>query len=417
MATMYVYNIPTDETVNLRQTPGGTVLTRVPYGAAVQASSYNTTWHSVTYDNHVGYMMSEFLTTTNPNEGSSGNGDWSIQWTDTPGETVNVRSGPGTNHSVIRTLTHATKVEAESPFSSWSRIRLYGTTTILGYMMTSFLTDSNPNSGGANPPPTGTLTHGKINHPTWVNIRTTASSSGTIVGRLFDGDPLDYYANEIHTVSGIDWYRINFDGDAYIQAQYVISETYNRSISQSYSYNSNAAVTYASNHTQDGTCTNFNTSFGMSDDNDCANFVNQCICAGGLPMFDGWAKPVISSIPSSWNNSNNWIYTNRSRCALIAKGRIYRIDHTQVQKGDIIYTFNDSEPIHEQHTHVVIAATAYNSSTGKCKIHGHTSNQHYEDKTLSASASRCYRVAPLIKREEYEVRLSLPSIGNGASLF
>ena len=76
MATMYVYNIPTDETVNLRKTASsnGTILVRVPYGKPVQASYYNSTWHSATYNDYSGYIMSKYLTSTNPNGGSSGGG-------------------------------------------------------------------------------------------------------------------------------------------------------------------------------------------------------------------------------------------------------------------------------------------------------------------------------------------------------
>ena len=62
MATMYVYNIPTDETVNLRKTASsnGTILVRVPYGKPVQASYYNSTWHSATYNDYSGYIMSKY---------------------------------------------------------------------------------------------------------------------------------------------------------------------------------------------------------------------------------------------------------------------------------------------------------------------------------------------------------------------
>lgn len=43
MATMYVYNIPTNETVNLRATPNGTILVRVPYGARLLRRAAGTT--------------------------------------------------------------------------------------------------------------------------------------------------------------------------------------------------------------------------------------------------------------------------------------------------------------------------------------------------------------------------------------
>lgn len=87
MATMYVYNIPADETVNLRKTASssGTVLARVPYGEPVQASRYNSTWHSATYNNHSGYIMSKFLSTTDPDGGASGGGKYLGQGTVTNG--------------------------------------------------------------------------------------------------------------------------------------------------------------------------------------------------------------------------------------------------------------------------------------------------------------------------------------------
>ena len=65
MATMYVYNIPSDETVNLRNSPSsdGTVLVRVPYGSAVEASTSSTSgWHNASYGGYNGYIMSQYLT-------------------------------------------------------------------------------------------------------------------------------------------------------------------------------------------------------------------------------------------------------------------------------------------------------------------------------------------------------------------
>lgn len=76
MATMYVYNIPTNETVNLRKTASGsaTIVDRVPYGKAVQASYYNSDWHSASYNGKSGYIMSKYLTTTDPNGGGGNTG-------------------------------------------------------------------------------------------------------------------------------------------------------------------------------------------------------------------------------------------------------------------------------------------------------------------------------------------------------
>ena len=71
-STMYVAagGIGPGETVRLRKTPStsGTILANVPYGRAVQAEYYNSTWHRVTWAGYSGYMMSMYLTSTKPPE-------------------------------------------------------------------------------------------------------------------------------------------------------------------------------------------------------------------------------------------------------------------------------------------------------------------------------------------------------------
>ena len=90
MATMYVYNIPTNETVNLREDPNSSakVMIKVPYGSEVDASASGTSgWHSCSYWSnglYTGYMMSQYLTSTNPN-GSGGGGGTGVNtasWAD-----------------------------------------------------------------------------------------------------------------------------------------------------------------------------------------------------------------------------------------------------------------------------------------------------------------------------------------------
>lgn len=66
-STMYV-NVGVGQTVRLRSQPnsGDNVLINVPHGSAVEAERYNGTWHRVKYSGYTGYMMSSFLSTTNP---------------------------------------------------------------------------------------------------------------------------------------------------------------------------------------------------------------------------------------------------------------------------------------------------------------------------------------------------------------
>lgn len=70
-ATMYV-NCPEGETVRIRKTPStsGRILANLPRGTKVDATSYNSTWHSVSYNGMDGYMMSSFLSSTKPTAAS-----------------------------------------------------------------------------------------------------------------------------------------------------------------------------------------------------------------------------------------------------------------------------------------------------------------------------------------------------------
>ncbi|GHU71264.1 hypothetical protein FACS1894184_17830 [Clostridia bacterium] len=98
MATMYVYNIPSNETVNLRSSPSSsaTILVRVSYGKQVDAAPSSTSgWHNALYQGTSGYIMSQYLTTTNPN-GGTGGGSTGGQAGMIQGTNVNVRPTPAT---------------------------------------------------------------------------------------------------------------------------------------------------------------------------------------------------------------------------------------------------------------------------------------------------------------------------------
>ena len=65
------------------------------------------------------------------------------------GETVRLRNGPSTSSTILANVPRGTALEAEYYNSSWYRIRNYthsNGTTYNGYMMSSFLSSTNPNA-------------------------------------------------------------------------------------------------------------------------------------------------------------------------------------------------------------------------------------------------------------------------------
>lgn len=256
--------------------------------------------------------------------------------------------------------------------------------------------------------------YGKIKHTDFVNIRQTPG--GKIIGRLYPGNPFIYYSGESYPHGGKSWYRMKFDGDAYIRADFVTADTANHTVIGTINYSSDNAVTYGGNHTENtGAMTkpaNNNDSFGFTKSQNCTNFVNQCLCAGGIPMFDGWARNF-NGIPSSWDKGS-WTLTNRTRCSLIAKGLITEIPYNQVRKGDIIFNYNENNSVHLRYPHVVIAVGPYNA--GKVLVHGHTQNRKNWNKSITSSNCKCYRVVSGVPLEACEKRVTLPNTGSGATV-
>ena len=180
-------------------------------------------------------------------------------------------------------------------------------------------------------------------------------------------------------------------------------------------FNPSAAVAYAKGHsetTENALCSNRNTSFGSSTNNDCANFVSQCLVAGGLPMFDGWCYKV-SGIPSSWN-TGGWTWTYSGYQALNRKGRVSAVALSNVKPGDFIYNYDPSQPAGKQYTHAMLAVSTYKN--GGVDICGHTRNQNTVFKSFNSSNCKCYRVNPTITIGPDEKRVTLPATGSGATV-
>ena len=345
MATMYTSGFASDETVNLRATPNGTVLVRIRYGEAVEATPSSTDgWHHATYSTYTGYMRSKFLSYEDPNASSSTSGSWGM----------------------------------------------------------------------------GTVYNGKL------YCRKSPSKDAAYWGRFSDGAriPIKVYDST--------WYETYWDGNqnqvGYVMRDYVTNTSFGgasegTTTTETYYFEASDAVAYALHHSDDSgmmVCAKRNTSFSCNGESDCANFVHQCLCAGGVPMFNGWSYHL-TGIPSSWTTTA-WKTTNSGRKQLLDKGWINKIAYNQIQPGDIIYTYKkDATPT--PYTHVTIAvSTNYSINVGTnkekfgCDVCGYTWNQNSEFKELTASNCECYRVKSTLIGDGTEKRVFLPLIGNGAEV-
>ena len=224
---------------------------------------------------------------------------------------------------------------------------------------------------------------------------------------------------QIYTCSTSGWYETRWpvggSNVGYVMANYVSTSGGGSSGGSTVTFNPSAAVAYAKGHsetTENALCSNRNTSFGSSTNNDCANFVSQCLVAGGLPMFDGWCYKV-SGIPSSWN-TGGWTWTYSGYQALNRKGRVSAVALSNVKPGDFIYNYDHSQPAGKQYTHAMLAVSTYKN--GGVDICGHTRNQNTVFKSFNSSNCKCYRVNPTITIGPDEKRVTLPATGSGATV-
>lgn len=162
-----------------------------------------------------------------------------------------------------------------------------------------------------------------------------------------------------------------------------------------------------------------NTSFREGATGACANFVHQCLLAGGARMFDGWCYKL-TGVPSSWDSAS-WTYTNKGRRRLLEKKWIERIPSTSVKAGDIIYSYYSDYASRDMNTpfnHVTIAITDYDSSTQGCNVCGHTLNQNNKFKKLSDTGipcTYCYRVKTSLGGDGTEKAIDLTN-GNSHAI-
>ena len=125
--------------VRLRSGPstGYRVLAVYAVGTTVSVLQTGVIWSRIQVGSTVGYMMSEFLTSTVPGSSTTTpeGDDMATVWS-ANGYGVRLRSGPGTSYSIIGLYSVGTRVDVQTRGTTWDYI-LVGSR--LGYMMNEFL--------------------------------------------------------------------------------------------------------------------------------------------------------------------------------------------------------------------------------------------------------------------------------------
>lgn len=437
--------------LNLRTSPstGASSPIQIPNNTAISVStiSDNEEWFSTSYGGYSGYVVAQYVAIT---------ADGGTCTVTTTSDSLNIRKSANTSATIVYKAAKG------------STLRLLDTTSVTGWYRVSnasgtgwgsvtYLTvGSNPGDGtGGTGGTTGdsdyairatvdTVKHGVGGT---LNMRASASSGSSVVTTISNGATI-----YVKSMSG-EWLAAKYNSyTGYVMAKFVVgTDAYNGStggntgsgssddfsdnvttnpiVNTHYTFRPSAAVDYAKAHssnTNKDSNGNYvadpkrNKSFGEGATNACANFVHQCLLAGGARMFDGWCYKL-TGIPSTWD-SESWTLTNKGRRRLLEKKWIERIPVTSVKAGDIIYTYysdyENREKMKTPFNHVTIAISDYSSSDGGCYVCGHTTNQNNKFKKLSDTGipcAYCYRVKSSLGGDGTEKAIDLTD-GNSKAI-
>lgn len=141
---MYVNN--TNGTgVNMRSGPGTgyAIVATYPNGTEmyVVTADMGSGWTQVSFDSTTGWMATYLLSNNRPAQGGASGtfvaGDKSGQYRTITGQGVNLRSGPGTNYSVLTTMPAGAQVAVLDYSNGWAHV--YYLTNYEGYCSTAYV--------------------------------------------------------------------------------------------------------------------------------------------------------------------------------------------------------------------------------------------------------------------------------------
>lgn len=131
--------------VRMRSGPSTTsgILGTYNTGTAMTITGSSGNWYAVSYNGTNGYVCKDYMTTTKPGgDAPSSSSSGYIK-----GNSVRMRSGPGTSYSILGTYNNGTPLTITGTSGEWTAVTLNG---VKGYVNSTYVTTSNPGNAGGN---------------------------------------------------------------------------------------------------------------------------------------------------------------------------------------------------------------------------------------------------------------------------
>ena len=203
--TVYV-NTP-GSTLNVRSGAGigNAIIGSLKHGEQITVTDYNSEWYKLTFSGKTGYVSKAYTIANQPQTGGNTPQAKTV-YVNTPGMTLNVRSGPGTSYSILGSLKHGEKLSVTDHDNNWYKLTYNGKT---GYVSKSYTSSTAASSEPAQK--TGT-----VNSATGLNVRSGPGTNNSIIGGLANG------AKVTITGQSGSWYKIKYgSGEGWVSASYV----------------------------------------------------------------------------------------------------------------------------------------------------------------------------------------------------
>lgn len=340
----YIAYVSVSSSLNVRSedSTSGSVIASLKNGEKVQIiEKKDNGWSKVkTESGKIGWVSSKYLVNTPSNSGNtSSQNDSSSQNNSTASSGkvkvttssgLNVRKGPGTNYSIIGSLSGGSVVEVKEKSGGWVKVVLpNGSTGWVSGQYVSSTNDSTSNSGSSqNNNSTSELGRVKVTISKGLNIRKGPGTSNAIVGSLPVGSVVEVKEKssgwyKIKTANGIEGW---VSGDYVTPTEEPLSGGANSNGSNSGNNNSNN-----------------NGSFGSGETSATGDkIVDYAYTLLGVPYKWG------GNGPSSFDCSGytQWVYKNAAGISIPRVSRDQAKAGTAVEKGnykkgDLLY-FNTS---------------------------------------------------------------------------
>lgn len=199
------------DSLYLRQSPGGAVITTLSKGTTVAVLNNSSSWYKVSVNGKEGYVSGEYLTGTTATDVALGTGTVKCS------SSVNFRSAPNTSSTSYGELKNGTKVNVVGVSSGWYKVTYNGKT---GYIHPDYITLASSSVGTAIAPSntvtSTTGTAGTVKCSSSVNLRSEANTSSSILAELKNGTAVTV----VSTANG--WCKVACSGKTgYIKQDYV----------------------------------------------------------------------------------------------------------------------------------------------------------------------------------------------------